>query len=360
MKRRGPPIILLKLDGTKATREASFYVQLSCHPHIVRTFGLIPSPMSCVQLIQERAPHPDLCELLQEKLFQPSEQVLLRIFEQISDAMICLTDNGIIHGDLACRNILVFEYHSEQPERNLVKLTDFGLTKNSSIYSLIDNSSRSTLNIVPTRYVAPEVLQNNQRTSYSEKSDVYSMSVLAWEALSGGQIPYSSLHDEQQVKETILRGERLSRPAKCSEELWTLISECWHLDPRDRPHFRSLKQSFVQFQFQVSSNSIPAANPSTSKSNQSHSPPRRRTENQLDRKDDTLTIVICPFCSQRCLKEDQQTHRVNISRMMNRHSFIHSRRIVCQSHVNERMKLFAFLVNIVKNRSISHIGQFTQ
>ena len=112
-------------------------------------------------MIQERAPHSDLCELLQEKLFQPTEQVLLRIFEQISDAMMCLADNGIIHGDLACRNILVFEFHSDHPEGNFVKLTDFGLTKNSSIYSLIDNSSRSTLNIVPTRYVAPEVLQNN-------------------------------------------------------------------------------------------------------------------------------------------------------------------------------------------------------
>ena len=34
------------------------------------------------------------------------------------------------------------------------------------------------------------------------------MGVLAWEALSGGQIPYSSLHDEQQVKETILTKEK--------------------------------------------------------------------------------------------------------------------------------------------------------
>lgn len=30
INRRGPPIILLKIDGAKAKREASFYVQLSC------------------------------------------------------------------------------------------------------------------------------------------------------------------------------------------------------------------------------------------------------------------------------------------------------------------------------------------
>ncbi|CAF1533981.1 unnamed protein product, partial [Rotaria sordida] len=41
INRKGPPIILLKIDGAKASREASFYVQLSCHPYIVRTFGLV-------------------------------------------------------------------------------------------------------------------------------------------------------------------------------------------------------------------------------------------------------------------------------------------------------------------------------
>src|SRR5271163_1888902 len=37
MLKHGPPIILIKIDGAKANREASFYVKLSCHPHIVRT-----------------------------------------------------------------------------------------------------------------------------------------------------------------------------------------------------------------------------------------------------------------------------------------------------------------------------------
>ena len=269
MKRKGPPIILLKLDGARATREGSFYVQLSCHPHIVRTFGLIPSPLACVQLIQERAPHPDLSELLERNFFQPTEQVLWRILEQICDAMICLANNEIIHGDLACRNILVFEYHSDHPDENYVKLTDFGLTKNSSIYSLVDNSSQSNLNVIPTRYVAPEIFDNRHPSSYSEKSDVYSMSILTWEALSGGQLPYSSIHDDQQVRDRVRRGERLSRPSKCSEQLWTLINQCWHHDPECRPHFRSLKQSLVRFQFQPASRLTPSVD---------HSFPHRRTE----------------------------------------------------------------------------------
>ncbi|CAF4673042.1 unnamed protein product, partial [Rotaria sp. Silwood2] len=61
---KGPPIILLKIDGAKANREASFYVQLSYHPNIVRTFGLVQCNPGSVMLLQECAPHGDLSELL--------------------------------------------------------------------------------------------------------------------------------------------------------------------------------------------------------------------------------------------------------------------------------------------------------
>ena len=69
------------------------------------------------------------------------ETVLWKIFEQICDAMICLADNGIVHGDLACRNVLVFQSDSTEPKKNLVKLTDFGLTRESTLYSIVDSSA---------------------------------------------------------------------------------------------------------------------------------------------------------------------------------------------------------------------------
>ncbi|CAF1263406.1 unnamed protein product [Rotaria sordida] len=196
INRKGPPIILLKIDGAKANREASFYVQLGCHPNIVRTFGLVQCNPGSVMLLQECAPHGDLSELLRENGFKPTERVLRKIFQQICDAMICLVDNGITHGDLACRNVLVFRLNPIEPKENLVKLTDFGLTRGSTVYSMIDSPSMSTMTIIPVRYAAPEILQNPDRISYSEKSDVYSMGVLMWEACSYGQLPYSSLHSD--------------------------------------------------------------------------------------------------------------------------------------------------------------------
>ncbi|CAF1515487.1 unnamed protein product, partial [Rotaria sordida] len=76
IRRQGPSIVLLKIDGAKVNREASFYVQLSCHLHIVRTFGLVESNPDSLMLLQERTPLGDLAELLLENNFRPTEKVL--------------------------------------------------------------------------------------------------------------------------------------------------------------------------------------------------------------------------------------------------------------------------------------------
>jgi serine/threonine protein kinase len=248
INRNGPPIILLKIDGAKADREASFYVKLSCHPHIVRTFGLVQCNPGSVMLLQEYAPHGDLSELLRENGFKPIGRVLRKIFLQICDAMMCLADNGIIHGDLACRNVLVFRLDPTEPRGNLVKLTDFGLTRGSTIYSMIDSPSMTTMATIPIRYAAPEILRNPDRSSYSEKSDVYSMGVLMWEACSYGQLPYSSLHDDNEIRQRKLNDQRLPQPSECSDQLWTIINECWQPEFINRPTFEDLKDSLPTLQ----------------------------------------------------------------------------------------------------------------
>jgi len=250
INRTGPAIIILKIDGAKANQEASFYVQLSCHPHIVRTFGFIQNTRGSVMLLQECAPHGDLSELLREDGFKPNERVLWKIFEQICDAMICLADNDIVHGDLACRNVLVFQSNPNDPKKNLVKLTDFGLTRGSKLYSIVNTPAMTVMTIIPIRYAAPEILRNANRSNYSEKSDIYSMGVLMWEACSYGDLPYSHLEDDYDVQKLKLNDERLSQPSLCSDELWSIINECWHQNPQDRPDFQSLKQLILALQFQ--------------------------------------------------------------------------------------------------------------
>jgi serine/threonine protein kinase len=249
--RDGPPIILLKIDRAKANRESSFYVQLSCHPHIIRTFGLVQSKPGSVMLLQEFALQGNLSGLLRENDFKPTERVLRTMFEQICDALICLADNGIVHADLACRNVLVFQSSETDPKKNLVKLTDFGLSRDGSLFSVVDTPTKTIMSLIPTRYAAPELFLKQTKSSYSEKTDMYSMGVLMWQACSYGELPYSHLDDDEDVRREKLKDRRLSRPELCSDQLWTIINECWQLDPEYRPDFKSLKQSLLNIDFQA-------------------------------------------------------------------------------------------------------------
>ncbi len=162
--------------------------------------------------------------------------------------MICLADNGIVHGDLACRNVLVFRSHASEPRENLVKLTDFGLTRASTVYSVVGSPVMTTMTIIPLRYAAPEILRNPDHQSYSEKSDVYSMGVVMWEACSYGALPYSDLEDDEAVRRQKLQNKKLLRPPLCSDSLWEIMNECWQQDPSNRPIFKTLKESLPELQ----------------------------------------------------------------------------------------------------------------
>jgi RIO-like serine/threonine protein kinase len=47
---------------------------------------------------------------VQERSTELNENVLIQMFPQIIDAMIFLAYNHVVHGDLVCRNVLVFRF----------------------------------------------------------------------------------------------------------------------------------------------------------------------------------------------------------------------------------------------------------
>lgn len=241
-----PEIVILKLTGARARKEASFYVDLTRHQHIVRTFGFVhdrnnPDENDSISLLQEYAPEGSLDELLQERWRVPEENALVQIFLQITEAMIYLTSNHVVHADLACRNVLVFRFDKTQPEKNIIKITDFGLSRHSHLYSRTSGVAGTTLNIIPNRYAAPELLSTNVTAlDYTEKSDIYSIGVLMWEAYSGGAIPWVDIDDEEVIRR-VRKGDILSQPSNCSQPFWSIIKTTWSRSPADRPTFMQLK-----------------------------------------------------------------------------------------------------------------------
>jgi serine/threonine protein kinase len=246
-KDQRPEIILLKIHAARAQKEASFYVDHSRHPHIIRTFGLVydedkKAADQEVLLLQEYASQGSFYDILQDRATSLDERILIRIFLQIIDAMMYLASNNIVHGDLACRNILVFRFDEKFPENNVVKLTDFGLSRYSQLYSVTCTTAQTKLNIVPTRYAAPEVLLPTATTDdYSEKSDVYSMGVLMWEAYSQATLPWADVQRDEDVCRRVFDGDILPQPSQCSQTYWSIIMKTWSKDRKDRPTFQELK-----------------------------------------------------------------------------------------------------------------------
>jgi proto-oncogene tyrosine-protein kinase Met len=251
-KNNRPKIVILKIDGTRAEKEASFYVDLSRHPHIIRTFGFVydknnPNQNKTILLLQEYAPKGSLYEELENRTTAPDEKVLIQIFLQIIEAMIFLAYNHVVHGDLACRNVLVFRFDENQPEMNIVKITDFGLSRHSQLYSMTPGAARTTLNIIPVRYAAPEVLSSNATSEvYTEKSDVYSMGVLMWEAYSRGLLPWENIEHDDDVIRRVRNGDLLPQPSNCSQPFWSIITKTWSISSNDRPTFSELKRLLTE------------------------------------------------------------------------------------------------------------------
>ncbi|CAF2796624.1 unnamed protein product [Rotaria sp. Silwood2] len=106
-------VIILQIDEARAQKEALFYVKHSRYSYMVLTYGLVEDVIqntTSIMLLQEYTPEESLFEVLSDQQELPHDKTLQKIFIQISDTMIFLVYNQIVHGDVACRNVLMFQF----------------------------------------------------------------------------------------------------------------------------------------------------------------------------------------------------------------------------------------------------------
>lgn len=158
----------------------------------------------------------------------PPVTTLTTYGHEIALAMKFLEDNRLLHRDLAARNVLLTEV-------NVCKLSDFGLSRNAGTTNYYRRNAGTSAPI-PVRWMAPETLDDNVSTIMS---DSWSYGVLLWEIYSLGLRPYTGLNNHE-IAGHVRDGHRLEQPKWCPANVYTLMQQCWSLDPRRRPAFADL------------------------------------------------------------------------------------------------------------------------
>ncbi|XP_062819605.1 tyrosine-protein kinase Fes/Fps isoform X2 [Anolis carolinensis] len=216
----------------KFLREARILKQYS-HPNIVSLIGVCTQKHP-IYIVMELVQGGDFLTFLRNEGAELTSRDLLRMMEDAAAGMEYLAGKHCIHRDLAARNCLVTEKYA-------LKISDFGMSREQEdgVYA-----STGGMKHIPVRWTAPEALSCGL---YSSQSDVWSFGILLWEAFSLGATPYPNMSN-QQTREAVERGVRLSAPDRCPEEAYQLMLRCWEYEPQDRPTFTAVHRELVAIQ----------------------------------------------------------------------------------------------------------------
>lgn len=200
------------------------------HPNIVKLIGVCTQRQP-IYIVMELVSGGDFLSFLRKKKDELKTKQLLRFSIDAAAGMSYLQTNNCIHRDLAARNCLV-------SEGKVLKISDFGMSRqeDDGVYS------SSGLKQIPIKWTAPEALNYGR---YSSESDVWSYGVLLWETFSLGVCPYPGMTN-QQAREQVEKGYRMSRPQRCPEEIYSVMQRCWSYSPEERPKFSQIHRELGQ------------------------------------------------------------------------------------------------------------------
>ena len=197
------------------------------HENVIQVHATCTA-VDSVFFVTEFMKHGNLIEYLSSDGKDTNISQLVVLVLEVAMGMAYLEKQGIIHQNLAARNVMVGE--------NLkCKLADFGLAVYAHTVEELCTNRKFSI-----RWTAPEAAMYYK---FSTKSDVWSFGMLLWETITYGRFPYPDMSNEE-VLPSLEKGYHLPCPANCPDYLYSIMKDCWSKDTDKRPTFQVLETQF--------------------------------------------------------------------------------------------------------------------
>ncbi|CAG7834611.1 unnamed protein product [Allacma fusca] len=150
---------------------------------------------------------------------------LLRWSIQVAKGMEYLSENNLIHWELATRSVFL-------DSRLTAKLGDFHslrkLQPGAEYFILTDTVP------LPWKWMAVESVKE---LKFSLKSDVWTYGITFWEIFTLGEDPYVGSSYGSTFFKNLDEGTRPYHHTHISDQLYNLMKKCWSGEPANRPSF---------------------------------------------------------------------------------------------------------------------------
>ena len=213
--------IFTKQNDENVVSEIVTLSKLGHHPNIVQFHGVCVENSSNLIIVLELVDGKDLEKYLSSLHvgFDLGKATIQKWSHDLLSALDFLhnRDPILIHCDVKPANLLI------TPCRTSLKLTDFGISKS------IDREQRLASHLKANegspRYRAPEVLSNSQIAAFTEKSDIYSASMVIYFLLTGRRPENDVKIDPRWRPTTMVSRLRWRKASDLLERMWAHDAE---------------------------------------------------------------------------------------------------------------------------------------
>ena len=190
------------------------------HPNIVKLIGVVHDDLDFF-LVLELCKGGSLRSYLDQKRSENKKLPVGQVLDwakQAARPLQYLRQRNLVHKDIKSPNYLI-------AEGNVLKLADFGITKN--IEGTIQNATQSA----SPAWSAPEFLKDN---ILSPSYDISAYGVVVWE-LCTTLVPFEGSDNHHIIWRICHNKERPAIPPDCPKPLADLMRQCWEENWHKRP-----------------------------------------------------------------------------------------------------------------------------